>query len=234
MSHKFKLIAPIRLFCDKSINFQEIFARETEIVKNQLVPELKLHLITPNCRLFHSKIDDSFPFSSEPFFAFFWPGGISISRYIFDNQQLVRNNSVLDFGSGSGAIAIAAKMCGAKRAIANDIDEVASIAANLNAKLNHVAIDTESKNLINDPSTLNYDIIFLGDVFYDEDFAALILPWLKTLISNHKKVIIGDPGRHALKNKFDLNLKLLSRYELPENVCIENHGFQFTNVWELQ
>lgn len=234
MSHKFKLLAPIRLFCDKSRNFQEIIARETEIVKNQLVPELKLHLITPNCRLFHSKFDDSFPFSSEPFFAFFWPGGISISRYIFDNQQLVRNKSVLDFGSGSGAIAIAAKMCGAKRAIANDIDEVASIAANLNAKLNHVAIDTESKNLINDPSTLNYDIIFLGDVFYDEDFAALILPWLKTLISNHKKVIIGDPGRHALKNKFDLNLKLLSRYELPENVCIENHGFQFTNVWELQ
>lgn len=94
-------------------------------------------------------------------------------------------------------------------------------------------LKSSSKNLIND-KLHDFDIIFLGDVFYDEEFAAELLPWIKDLIKSNKKVIIGDPGRHALKNKFELNLKLLNRYELPENVCIENHGFQFTNVYELQ
>jgi ETFB lysine methyltransferase len=234
LRHKVPNFINFRSFCDKSTKYREIISRETEIVSNQLVPELKLHLITKNCRLFHSPVDENFPFPTEPFFAFFWPGGISITRFIFDNQQLVRNKSILDFGSGSAAIAIASKMCGAKRAVANDIDEVAEIAAQMNAKLNHVKIETEVKNLINDPSTSNYDLIFLGDVFYDEEFAALILPWIKKLVASEKVVIIGDPGRHALKNKFELNLKLLQRYELPENVCIENHGFQFTNVWQLQ
>lgn len=224
----------IRTYCDKSKHFEDVIEREFEIVTNQLVPELKLHLITPNCRLFHSKIDETFPFQSDPFFAFFWPGGISITRYIFDNLSFVKNKSILDFGSGSGAIAIASKMCGAKCALANDIDHVASIAAKMNAKLNQVEIDTESKNLINNQLTLNYDVIFLGDVFYDEEFAVSILPWINNLIKNGKQVITGDPGRHALKNKFELKLKLLNRYELPENVCIENHGFQYTNVWQLQ
>lgn len=223
-----------RNFCDKSKCLESVIARETEIVANQLTPELKLHLITLNCRLFHSKIDETFPFPSEPFWAFFWPGGISICRYIFDNPSLVKGKAVLDFGSGSGAIAITSKMCGARRAMANDITHVAAVAGKMNAKLNQVEINTECKNLINDQSTLHFDVIFLGDVFYDEEFAAHLLPWIKNLIENRKRVIIGDPGRHALKNKFELKLKLLNRYELPENVCIENHGFQFTNVWELQ
>lgn len=229
-----KSLISFRSFCNKSNYFEYVIARETEVVENKLVPELKLHLITPNCRLFHSKIDESFPFPLEPFWAFFWPGGISITRYIFDNQSLVKNKSILDFGSGSGAIAIASKMCGAKCALANDIDHVASVAAKMNAKLNHVVINTNSKDLIGDKSTLDFDVIFLGDVFYDEEFAAQLLPWIRILIKNKKKVIIGDPGRHALKNKFELKLKLLNRYELPENVCIENHGFQYTNVFELQ
>lgn len=232
-----KLIKPLirfRNFSDMTNDFLSIISRETEIVANQvLVPELKLHLITPNCRLFHSKVDEGFPFPSEPFFAFFWPGGIAVTRYIFDNPNLVRGKSILDFGSGSGAISIASKMCGAKQSTANDIDHVAIIAATMNAKLNNVEIKTESKNLINSPLALNYDIIFLGDVFYDEEFAAQLFPWVKSLVESDKTVIIGDPGRYALKN-CELKLELLNSYELPQNVCIENNGFEYSNVWKLQ
>lgn len=234
MSIVARKINNFRSFCEKTLHFSKIIEKETEIVTNQLVPELKLHLITPNCRLFHSKMQEDFPFPADPYWAFHWPGGLAISRYIFDNPNLVRNKRILDFGSGCGSISIASKICGAKTAIANDIDKVALIASKMNAILNNVVIDTESKNMINNPSSItNYDLIFLGDVFYDEEFAALILPWIKDLVKNGKLVIIGDPDRHALKNK-KLNLKLLNRYELPDNVCIENHGFKFTNLWQLE
>lgn len=46
-----------------------------------------------------------------------------ITSYLLDNSKLVRGRRVLDIGCGCGASAIAAKMTGASRVIANDIDE---------------------------------------------------------------------------------------------------------------
>jgi len=43
-------------------------------------------------------------------------------RYLLDNPDVVRGKSVLDLGSGCGATSIAAKMSGASRILANDID----------------------------------------------------------------------------------------------------------------
>lgn len=85
--------------------------------------------------------------------------------------------------------------------------------------------------MINDPTTYNYDVILLGDVFYDQEIADLLHPWLEKLLKNKQRIIIGDPGRHALRSNMKLNL--LAKYSLPENICIENHGFQYTNVWEF-
>lgn len=218
-------------FSTKTKHFESIIAKETEIVRNQLVPEIKLHLITQNCKLYHAKADESE--LHEPFFAFFWAGGIAVTRYMLDNPNLVKNKTCLDFGCGSGASSIAAMMCGAKKAVANDIDEVSLIAAKMNAKLNNIELVTDSRNLINHPDSFNYDVIFLGDVFYDEEFAVQLIPWIRNLIKAEKKIIIGDPGRHAFNACKNLNLKLLQEYKLPENVCIENNGFQYGYVWEL-
>lgn len=212
---------------------KDFIISETEIVASRsLTPEIQLRLITENCRLFHSTADElaKLPFA-DPFWGFYWPGGMSITRYILDNPDVVEGKKVLDFGSGCGATAIAAKMKMCQQVVANDIDETAAVAANLNAALNNLTIDTETRNLINDPSTFSFDVIAFGDVFYDEEFAAQLLPWINDLVANKQTCLIGDPGRHALSNK--LKLKLLARYELPENVCIENHGFKFTNVYKV-
>jgi predicted nicotinamide N-methyase len=50
--------------------------------------------------------------------------------------------SVLDFGSGCGIEAIAAKLCGAKTVAVNDIDPFALTASLMNAKRNGVTMDT--------------------------------------------------------------------------------------------
>ncbi len=49
-------------------------------------------------------------------------------------------NTVLDYGSGSGILAIAAKKFGAKHVVAVDIDDQAIIAGEYNAQQNHVDI----------------------------------------------------------------------------------------------
>jgi predicted nicotinamide N-methyase len=216
----------------RSTVIKDAIIRETEIVANLLTPEIKLRLITENCRLFHSTLEDikSLPFS-DPFWGFYWPGGISVTRYILDHPNAVKDKKVLDFGSGCGATAIACKMKSCEEVIANDIDEAAEVAAQLNAELNNVKIKTETRNLIDDPSTFQFDVVVFGDVFYDEEFAAQLLPWIRRLIANKQTCLIGDPGRHALSKQ--LKLQLLAQYKLPKNACIENHGFQLTNVFQV-
>lgn len=216
-----------------SQDIKELIIRETHIVgERTLTPEIKLRLITEDCRLFHATSIElkDLPFA-DPFWAFYWPGGMSITRYILDHPCIVRNKKVLDFGSGCAATSIASKMMKCEEVVANDIDETAAIAAELNAALNNVQIRTDTRNLINNPSTFQYDVVAFGDVFYDEEFAAELLPWINKLVANKQTCLIGDPGRHALSK--NLKLKLLARYELPENVCIENHGFTFTNVFQV-
>lgn len=203
---------------------------ETEVVTGGLTPEISLRLITENCRLFNATSDilSTLPYQ-DPFWGFYWPGGMSVTRYILDHPEIVKNKNVLDFGSGCGATAIACRMGQCSRAIANDIDEAAAVAAKINAELNSVEIETDTRNLINDPIA-DIDVIAFGDVFYDEDFAALLLPWIQKLVADEKLCLIGDPGRHALSKQ--LNLKLLASYDLPESSCIENHGFKTTGVFK--
>ena len=53
----------------------------------------------------------------------------------------LNNRSVLDYGCGSGILAIAAKKLGASHVVGVDIDAQAIIASQYNAEQNHVAID---------------------------------------------------------------------------------------------
>lgn len=115
---------------------------------------------------------------------------------------------------------------------ANDIDKTAAESALINANLNSVRLKTSWNNLIGEKN-LPFDCILLGDVFYDVEFADQLIPWLHSMKNEGKTILIGDPGRHALDKNKVTNLRLKATYELPENVCIENHGFKNVFVWEF-
>jgi hypothetical protein len=51
----------------------------TKIVYDHLTPEIRLHLITPECQLYHETNTDNLPFS-DPFWSIYWPGGQGVSR----------------------------------------------------------------------------------------------------------------------------------------------------------
>ena len=214
------------------VSIEELIKTETQVTTQHLTPEIKLRLITKKCRLYNANCDDpsSIPFKNLPFWGFFWPGGQSMSRFILDNPKVVEGKRILDFGSGCAASAIACKLKKCKFVLANDIDETAEVAAKINARLNNVEMNTSTKNLIGN-SLSDFDVVIFGDVFYDEDFAIQLLPWIKKLVGNKQTCLIGDPGRHALSK--ELKLELLARYHLPEDSCLENHGFKFTNVFKV-
>lgn len=64
-------------------------------------------------------------------------------------QQNLQNRSVLDYGCGSGILAIAAKKLGALPAVGVDIDAQAIIASDLNAKQNQTNVDFYNANSFN-------------------------------------------------------------------------------------
>ncbi len=110
----------------------------TALIAPPLVPEIRLHLATevvPLWRKTEEELEaEGIP---PPFWAFAWAGGQALSRYVLDNAS-VAGKSVLDFGSGSGLIGVAAKMAGATQVLCADIDAFAGAAATLNAEANGV------------------------------------------------------------------------------------------------
>lgn len=118
---------------------------------------------------------------------------------------------------------------------------VALQATLLNAKVNGIMdnvdeLDVRNDNLIgNGAATTRYDIVLIGDLFYDTEIAAVLHPWIQRLARAGKKIYIGDPGRHGITDTGVLsNMILHARYELPDNVCLENNGFSHANVWQYQ
>src|SRR5437763_8593281 len=73
------------------------------------VPEIRLHVADETVPLWRKTqaelVDLGF---SAPFWAFAWAGGQALARYILDHRQAIAGRRVLDVGSGSGLVAIAA------------------------------------------------------------------------------------------------------------------------------
>src|SRR5579863_6226180 len=123
----------------------------TVLAAPSLVPEIRLHLATEILPLW-SRTEEEIERTGlpPPYWAFAWAGGQALARYVLDHPECVRDRTVLDFGSGSGLVAIAAAMAGAKSVLAADIDPYAMAAIALNASTNGVAIDIRDENVLED------------------------------------------------------------------------------------
>ncbi|XP_040894702.1 electron transfer flavoprotein beta subunit lysine methyltransferase-like [Toxotes jaculatrix] len=211
---------------------RSFIAENTETAgEHSLTPEIKLRLFTPNCRFWRER-PELWPFD-DPYWAIYWPGGQALSRFLLDNPGMCLGKTVLDLGSGCGASAIAAKLCGAARVVANDIDPVAAVATHMNCELNGLEpLDCVTDNMIGSEPE-GFDLILLGDMFYDEALATSLHSWLDSCIRTHgTKVLIGDPGRaHFEEHGIRRLLCQLAQFELPATVREENYGLTCSSVW---
>lgn len=151
-----------------------------------LAPEINLYLLGddyPRGRLPH---DEMIAVMNRPaYWAFCWASGQVLARYLLDHPTQVRGKTVLDFGTGSGVVAIAAAMAGATRVIACDNDPMAMHATAANARLNHVALE-----LLDDIADLGevVDVAIAADVLYDRDN----MSWLDELPKLARRVLVAD------------------------------------------
>ncbi|XP_062317002.1 electron transfer flavoprotein beta subunit lysine methyltransferase isoform X2 [Osmerus eperlanus] len=220
--------------CQSEINdIKKFIVENTEIVReNNLTPEIQLRLFTPNCWFWHAR-PELWPFS-DPFWAIYWPGGQALTRYVLGNPLVSKGKKVLDLGSGCGASAIAAQLCGAAHVVANDIDP--AVATQINCELNGLdPLLCVTDNLIGSDSG-GYDLILLGDMFYEEALAVSLRHWLDRCIQTQgTEVLIGDPGRAQFEDQRGRRrLQCLAQYELPLAVQQENYGLTCSSVWQYQ
>jgi predicted nicotinamide N-methyase len=192
-------------------------------------PELVLHLadeITPIWKLTEEDLAKiGLP---PPFWAFAWAGGQAVARYVLDNPQIVAGKRVVDFASGSGMVAIAAKRAGAASVLAADIDVYCEAAVALNAAANGVAVDFTGDDLLDSPAPDWADVILAGDICYEKPLAERVIAWLTAAKAAGKTVLLGDPGRTYLPKT---GLTLLAEYQVATTRELEDMEVKRTRVW---
>lgn len=135
-------------------------------------PDISLYLFDPSVLEGPISHDEAQAVVAEPaYWSFCWASGQALAAHILANPHLVRDETVLDFGSGSGIVAIAAAMAGAREAIACDIDPAALDAVAANARLNNVKV-----SLCSDWNRRPYGVgvVTAADVLYDPDNRPLL------------------------------------------------------------
>jgi len=194
------------------------------------VPEIRLRLASEAHDLWLKTEEDLEEIGlPPPFWAFAWAGGQGLARYILDHPDEVRGKRVLDFASGSGLVAIAAKIAGASEVIAADIDPWAGTAVRLNAGENGAEIAFTGDNLIGMP--ISADVFLAGDVFYDRDFASALTEWFAQLAAGGMRVLVGDPGRSYCPTE---RLEALATYQVPVTRALEDSEVKKTTVWRFR
>ncbi|WP_189341663.1 methyltransferase [Mesorhizobium sp. M2A.F.Ca.ET.042.01.1.1] len=193
------------------------------------VPEVLLHLADEAHDLWLRTEEELAEIGlPPPFWAFAWAGGQGLARYVLDNPGTVRGRRVLDFASGSGLVAIAAMKAGAKQVIAADIDPFCETAIALNLEANGVEAQFLGTDCVGTDD--GWDVLLVGDVFYDKAFADRLLPWLTSLKARGAEILVGDPGRAYLPRT---GLQSLAVYQVPVTRVLEDAEVKRTTVWRL-
>ncbi|MEH6692453.1 MAG: methyltransferase [Pseudorhizobium pelagicum] len=201
----------------------------TRLLAPPHVPEVRLHLADEAHDLWQKTEEELEVIGlPPPFWAFAWAGGQGLARYILDHPEAASGKRVLDFATGSGLVAIAAKRAGAVDVLAADVDPWAADAVALNAVANDVTVDFVRGDLIG--RAVDAEVVLAGDVFYDKGFAEALVPWFRRLAGEGRLVLVGDPGRSYLPKDC---LEPLASYEVPVTRALEDAEVKKTTVWRF-
>ncbi|HKD46061.1 MAG TPA: 50S ribosomal protein L11 methyltransferase, partial [Rhizomicrobium sp.] len=132
---------------------------------------------------------------------------------------------VLDFGSGSGLVALAAAKVRARHVVAADIDPFAIAAIARNADANALSVEAVDKDMIG--SRDRFDLILIGDMCYERPLAEKLMAWVK---GTQADILLGDPGRAYFPKT---GLTRLAVYNVPTTQELEDRDIRETGIWRL-
>jgi predicted nicotinamide N-methyase len=208
------------------MNSDQFVRDNTELLTPPLVPEIRLHLASEVVLLWRKTEEELTRIGvAPPYWAFAWAGGQALARYVLDHPEIAAGKRVLDFGAGSGLVALAAAKAGARHVIAADIDPFAIAAIARNAQVNQLAVETVDKDMIG--SSQAFDLILVGDMCYERPLAERLIAWLK---ETRADILLGDPGRAYFPKT---GLTRLAVYNVPTTRELEDRDIRETGVWRL-
>src|SRR5207237_4366892 len=207
----------------------EFVRQKTAITAPPLVPEIRLHLATEVTPIWQATEESLARFGTPPpFWAFAWAGGQALARYLLDHPKTVAGREVLDIGSGSGIVAIAAAMAGAKSVTAAEIDPFAAAAIALNMPLNGVTtIAIETRDVL-DRGAAGWGVALAGDVCYEEPMSSRAVALLRRIAARGRLALLGDPGRAYLPK---IGLTELARLTVPTSRELDAKEISEGVVW---
>jgi predicted nicotinamide N-methyase len=209
---------------------RRFIVRNTKLVRPPLIPEIQLHLAEESLPIWQNSEDDLGKINlPPPFWAFAWAGGQALARYMLDTPHIVAGKTVLDLGSGSGLTAIVAKLCGAGRVLASDIDALSAAAIAVNAETNGVAVDVTTADLLaTHPEP--FDVVLVGDLFYERPLADRVLAYVTSAAALGATVLAGDPERSYFPcDRFNR----VAEYKVPVSRELEDTEIKKSSVWAL-
>jgi predicted nicotinamide N-methyase len=207
----------------------QFITAHTRLTPVALVPEIRLRLAEEPLGLWERTEQARGRSGLEPpFWAFAWPGGQALARYLLDNPGVVRGRRVLDVATGSGLAAIAAAMAGAAAVTAMDVDPLAAAAVTLNATVNAVTVTAAVAGVADAGTGCAADLVLAADAFYAEELAGHVLRFLAAAHAGGAGVLVGDIGRRYLPRA---GFTELASYDVPVLRSLEDADVKRAAVW---
>ena len=207
----------------------EFILAQTALVSPPLVPEMRLHLATDSREIFQVAQNWGGDCGWPPYWAFAWPGGQALARYVLDHPEIVGGRTVMDIGAGSGIASIAAAIAGAARVLAADPDPLAAAAIAINGRENGVEVDITIADVLGcEPEV---DLVLIADLVYEPELATRVTRFLESAREKGVAVVMADrtTGRRP-----PLEFSLLASYRAPLTPMLEESHFEDANVWRLE
>jgi len=160
-----------------------------------------------------------------PYWSFCWASGLAMARFLAEQPHWVAGKRVLDFGAGSGVVAIAAAKAGAAEVVACDLDPLALDACRANAALNGVALGYSADFFA---EADRFDLILVADVLYDR----ANLPLLDHFLSRGRQALVADSRVRDFSHPVYQPLGQLHACTLPD--LAEPHEFRHVSLYHAQ
>lgn len=211
---------------------------DLQALLHQTLPMARLDMVAlPGCeQLELGLINADFPLGPLPpevmqaviekpaYWAFCWGSGLALARFLLDEPQWVAGKRVVDLGSGSGVVAIAAARAGAETVVACDNDPQALAATGVNAAANGVEL-----TLVENIKELgpDHDLLLMADVLYDKTNLPLLAAAgqlaREVLVADSRISELSDPGYTRIRTIEALTYPNLGEFDEFRTVHLFHH-----------
>ena len=148
-----------------------------------------------------SESEKSDPFAEDlcPYFGILWPAAEALAQYLSQHPELVKNQSILELGSGLGFPSLVASHLGGE-VLTTDFHPDVEEYFLRNCRHSVVSCRYQRLNWREDQKDIGlFDIVMGSDVLYESKHAREVALGLIRFLKPQGKILLSDPGRAYLQ-----------------------------------